>query len=158
MKQFFVKHKTGALVTALLLVTTILFAESFYTLIIDRQIRMKNGSVQHFEGTSYERFWGVSYIHLGDSAYIDFGTSVARKDSFTTTSAKDTITMKGASLSDGYIVTPITTLTSATPDTGSQQYYAYHLNGDSVVVARTLKNVTGSTLKSAALYTILRVK
>lgn len=102
--------------------------------------------------------WDIGSANIVTTGALDLSATTSKRDSFTTTAVKDTVVLTGLTSSYRLHVTQVTTLASATPDTGSQAYYAYFLNTDSAVVGRIVKNSTGSTLKSAGIYDILVVK
>ena len=116
-------------------------------LIMSTELRLKSAARM--------QLYGSSYIDFGDSATVRAGAALAKIDSFFTTGASDTVKMLGARLGDVFIVTPYVPAHSSTPDTGALQYGARFLNTDSVLVVRTLKNATGSTLKSGAQYALM---
>ena len=80
-------------------------------------------------------------------------TSFSKIDSFTTTGATKAVTMTGASSADHFIVQPITTATTTTPDTAS--YYCKFDSAGYVTVGRIKSASVGAYVSAAKFILIL---
>jgi len=115
------------------------------------------GQNDEYISNSTNGAWDFGSASLTTTGALDLSATSSKRDSFTTTAVKDTFVLTGLVVTDRIHIQQVTTLASATPDTGSQPYYAFFLNTDSGVVGRIAKP-GGSTLKSAAIYDVTRFK
>lgn len=83
------------------------------------------------------------------------GVGVATRDSFSTTSTTKAVALTGATLSDVFIVTPLTTTYSTAVDTAAAFYWAKFDSAGYVTVGRTALNAVA--LKSGAHFGVMKL-
>lgn len=98
---------------------------------------------------------GTLRVAIDSAGTFTVTNLVARIDSFPTTVATDTLAWAGATAGDVFTITEYLPAYSTTPDTGSSPY-AFTIPTSGTVVVKRTKQTDASTLKSGAIYAIMK--
>jgi hypothetical protein len=139
-----------------IIISLILFSVIAFSQAPVKRLRLKNGTSDITIDSAKILSGSLIFYINGNGGYSIDTLTIAKVDSFATTAVLDTIILPGLKSTDALFVSWVTTLSSPTADTGSTPYWAQFLNTDSALVYRMAKNITGSTVKSNGIYSILR--